>query len=243
MSGTSVYVQSTQYDAAGRLELRLLGSDQVRIDPYYRPWDVQGGRMHWLIGRVGSAGAFLQALEYAYDAVGNVSWIKDNLAGGVQTHSFSYDGMDRLLSAGAAPAGDGGEYSESYSYDSAGRLVNGPRGNSYVYGDAAHKHAVTAVSGGHSYAYDANGNLTSRTTGGQTLSFTYDAENRLVSVSGAATAGFVYDYVGDHYEVSGGVVKKYYTAGGQHIAATHGDALSWMLNDHLGDTEYIATLQ
>jgi RHS repeat-associated protein len=254
MSGSSLYVQSTQYDAAGRLELRLLGADQVRIDPYYRPWDTQGGRMHWLIGRVGSAGAFLQALEYAYDAVGNVSWIKDNLAGGVQTQSFSYDAMDRLLSAGAAPAGDGGDYSESYSYDSAGRLVNGPRGNGYVYADAAHKHAVTSVSGGHSYAYDANGNLVSRTSGGQTLSFVYDAENRLVGVSGAVSAAFVYDgdgrrvkgtvngvttyYVGDHYEVSGGVVKKYYSAGGQHIAMRSGGTLYWLLNDHLGGTAH-----
>ena len=254
MSGSSLYVQSTQYDAAGRVELRLLGADQVRIDPYYRPWDTQGGRMHWLIGRVGSAGAFLQALEYAYDAVGNVSWIKDNLAGGVQTQSFSYDSMDRLLSAGAAPAGDGGDYSESYSYDSAGRLVNGPRGSGYVYGDAGHKHAVTAVSGGHSYAYDANGNLVSRTSGGQTLSFVYDAENRLVGVSGAASASFVYDgdgrrvkatvngvttyYVGDSYEVSGGVVKKYYSAGGQRIAMRSGGTLYWLLTDHLGGTAY-----
>ena len=254
MSGSSLYVQSTQYDAAGRLELRLLGADQVRIDPYYRSWDTQGGRMHWLIGRVGSAGAFLQALEYAYDAVGNVSWIKDNLAGGVQTQSFSYDAMDRLLSAGAAPAGDGGDYSESYSYDSAGRLVNGPRGGGYVYGDAGHKHAVTAVSGGHSYAYDANGNLTSRTTSGQSFTLTYDAENRLVSVSGGAAASFVYDgdgrrvkatvngvtsyYVGDHYEVSGGVVKKYYTAGGQRIALRSGGVLSWLLSDHLGGTAH-----
>ncbi len=61
-------------------------------------------------------------------------------------------------------------------------------------------------------------------------------------VKGTVNGGTSYT-IGDHYEVSGGVVKKYYSAGGQHIAATHGDALSWMLNDHLGGTEYIATLQ
>jgi YD repeat-containing protein len=43
----------------------------------------------------------------------------------------------------------------------------------------------------------------SRTSGGQTLSFAYDAENRLVGVSGAASAAFVYD--GDGRRVKGTV--------------------------------------
>ena len=87
---------------------------------------------------------------------------------------------------------------------------------------------------------------------GESFTLTYDAENRLVSVSGAATASFVYDgdgrrvkatvngvtsyYVGDHYEVSGGVVKKYYSAGGRRIALRSGGTLAWLLGDHLGGT-------
>ena len=71
-------------------------------------------------------------------------------------------------------------------------------------------------------------------------------------MSGAATASFVYDgdgrrvkgtvngvtsyYVGDQYEVSGGVVKKYYTAGGRRIALRSGGTLTWLLSDHLGGT-------
>jgi hypothetical protein len=65
-----------------------------------------------------------------------------------------------------------------------------------------------------------------------------------VEVSGGASASFVYDgrrvkatvngvtsyYVGDSYEVSGGVVKKYYTVGGQRIALRSGGALYWLLN-------------
>jgi hypothetical protein len=35
--------------------------------------------------------------------------------------------------------------------------------------------------------------MVSRTTGGQSFTLTYDAENRLVSVSGAVSASFVYD--------------------------------------------------
>jgi hypothetical protein len=62
----------------------------------------------------------------------------------------------------------------------------------------------------------------------------YDAENRLVSVTGAATASFTYDgdskqvksivggvttyYVGQHYEKKGTMVTKYYFAGAARIA-------------------------
>ncbi|MBI3244282.1 MAG: hypothetical protein HYZ49_18540 [Chloroflexi bacterium] len=39
----------------------------------------------------------------------------------------------------------------------------------YTYSDTAHKHAVTGLSTGESYSYDANGNMTTRVEGGQTL--------------------------------------------------------------------------
>lgn len=84
----------------------------------------------------------------------------------------------------------------------------------------------------------------------QTLSFVPDAGNWLVSVSKCAT--FVYDgdgqrvkatvngvtsyYVGDHYEVSGGVAKKYYSAGGKRVTLRSGGTLYWLLSDHLGST-------
>jgi YD repeat-containing protein len=54
-------------------------------------------------------------------------------------------------------------------------------------------HAVAAA-GNNSYAYDCNGNMTTRTLGGNdTYTFTYDSENRLSGVSGAATNSYFYD--------------------------------------------------
>jgi RHS repeat-associated protein len=41
-----------------------------------------------------------------------------------------------------------------------------------------------------------------------------------------------------NHEVAGGVVKKYYSAGGQRIAMRSGGTLSWLLADHLGGTAH-----
>ena len=92
--------------------------------------------------------------------------------------------------------------------------------------------------------------MTSRTVNGQTFNFGYDAENRLVSVSGAAVASFVYDgdgnrvqstingttttFIGNYYSVTDSIVTKNYYSGTQLIAVRKGDALSYLLSDHLG---------
>jgi YD repeat-containing protein len=105
-------------------------------------------------------------------------------------------------------------------------------GVTYSY-DPNHAHAVSSLSNGNSYGYDANGSMTTRTVNGEAFNLGYDAENRLISVTGPnLTASFVYDadgrqvkaiingettlYIGQHYEavVNGAVtITKYYFAG------------------------------
>jgi RHS repeat-associated protein len=108
------------------------------------------------------------------------------------------------------------------------------------------------------YWYDANGNVTRRITPwGTDITLSYDAENRLTGVSGSATASYVYDgdgnrvkatvngvtsvYVGNYYEVTGGVVKKYYYHGSTRVAESSGGTLYWLLTDHLGGTNVTLT--
>ncbi len=71
----------------------------------------------------------------------------------------------------------------------------------YRYANTAHKHAVTLFSNGSSFAYDANGNMTSRVEVSGTRRITYtqvwSVDNRLVEVvSGTQHTQFFYDAVG-----------------------------------------------
>jgi RHS repeat-associated protein len=91
---------------------------------------------------------------------------------------------------------------------------------------------------------------------GSTYNLTYDAENRLTGVSGAATATFVYDgdgnrvkgtvggvtitYIGNYYEWSGSTATSYYYAGSVRVAMRQGSTLSYMFADQLGSTSVVA---
>ena len=91
------------------------------------------------------------------------------------------------------------------------------------------------------------------------LTWTYDAENRLTQVSGAAAATFGYDgdgkrvkgteggtttvYIGNYFEWKGSTstMVKYYYAGAERVAMRTGAADPlWLLGDHLGSTSVVA---
>ena len=126
-------------------------------------------------------------------------------------------------------------YSEGYTYNPTSGNLASKAGVSYSYTDTLHAHAVTLLSNGDSFLYDANGNMRKRTVGGSTYNLTHDGENRLVGVTGAVTANFKYDgdgnrvqgtlggvtttYIGNYYEWSGsGSTQYYYGSGSQRIA-------------------------
>jgi len=115
-----------------------------------------------------------------------------------------------------------------------------------------------SLSSGETYAYDANGNMTSRVEGGVTYTQTFDAENRLISVTvNSQTTTFVYDgdgnlvkkiapdgkvtvYIGGIYEVdlNGTTVTKttlyYPAAGAVRVIQGGNNNLYYVLKDHLG---------
>ena len=176
--------------------------------------------------------------------------------------SFTYDGLHRLITAGASGGTEGIYGPEIYGYDPTTGNLASKAGVTYTYTDTLHAHAVTALSNGQRYSYDQNGNIHWRyvnENGWKTYNLAYDAENRLTQVSGAATASFGYDgdgqrvmgveggittvYIGNYFEWKGSTstMVRYYYAGAERVAMRTGEADPlWLLGDHLGSTSVAA---
>jgi YD repeat-containing protein len=113
--------------------------------------------------------------------------------------SFTYDGMNRLQAASTTTIGEG-QYAQNYTYDpTTGNLSSKSDVGSYTY-SPAHPHAVTQA-GANSYGYDQNGNMTSRTVGGVVWTYSYNAENQLITIKKNNQLVSEYGYDGDAQRV------------------------------------------
>lgn len=257
------------YDTAGRMtsETTFGRSMSFQYDPASNrtritwPDTAYGGYVYDAMNRVAWAQFGSHGMGINYDGLGrrsNISRIT-----GANT-SYAFDASDRLTSlAQAYPAATANNVSESFTYNPASQVATRtlsnnlyawsghPTGTKNTTADGLNRDAdIAAVAGG----YDANGNLTF--DGART--FTYDAENRLTSVSGVAgqpamtlsydpngrlwqtSAGgsvtqFVYD--GDRltaeYDGSGNVLRRYLHGPGVD------EPLIWYEGAALNDPRYL----
>jgi RHS repeat-associated protein len=139
----------------------------------------------------------LQNLYYTYDAVGNITKIIDHSdTNAAKTMEYSYDDLNRLLTASSTNAANIQDYYQAYSYDAIGNITNKSDIGSYTYSSTGYTnpHAVTTI-GSTNYSYDNNGNLTS-STGGFTNTWNY--KNQLTeSGNYSATSTYAYDHAGN----------------------------------------------
>ena len=151
---------------------------------------------------------------YNFDALGRVGTIQENgsativsatyntkaelqsLVRGAATTSFQYDPISRPKSIADDLAGTAGDETSGFEYNPAGQIVSQTWSNS-AFAFAGRVNVTRSYSrnglnqytaaGPASFAYDANGNLTS--DGSST--YTYDPENRLLTATGMALATLV----------------------------------------------------
>ena len=169
-------ISNINYNAGGQLTKIAYGNG-VTSDYSFNP-------LTWRLDRLVSTGpgGTLQDFTYQFDNAGNVRGITDAVNSGTQ--SFTYDSLNRLVTATGARYG-----ALAYAYDQIGNMTT-KEGVTMAYGAVnSRPHAVLSTSSGLSFTYDASGNMTTRSgSGAGTQNLTYDAENRLVQVQVPPTA-------------------------------------------------------
>jgi RHS repeat-associated protein len=130
---------------------------------------------------------------YTYDNVGNrtsKTFVQQSDPDPISViASYGYDNIYQLTQTLL----DGG-LSESFGYDDVGNRTASLGVSPYLYNNS-NELTSTPLAG---FSYDENGNTTSKTDGNGTTNYTWDYENRLVSVStpSSGTVNFAYDPFG-----------------------------------------------
>jgi RHS repeat-associated protein len=193
MGGSSRTI-SHQYDAGGR-RTRLTHPDGTFYNYDYD----QLGRATAL-SENGSA-----VVTFTYDSFGRRAGTGFSSA----STSYQYDPASRLSGISHDLAGTASDQNFGLAYNPASQIVSRTTSNDAYASNTAYavnrSYSVNGLNqytaaGPATFGYDANGNLASD---GST-NFVYDAENRLVSASGARTAALAYDPLGRLFQVSGG---------------------------------------
>src|SRR5580700_2557613 len=148
------------------------------------------------------SGSTIDGASYTLDSAGNRTAKTDQLA--AVTSNYTYDAIYQLTQVTKA-----NNTTESYSYDPVGNRTASLGVSSYTTNAS---NELTATSNA-SYTYDSNGNTLTKTVGSNTISYTWDYENRLTNVTlpnGGGTVTFKYDPLGRRIEKSSSAATSVY---------------------------------
>lgn len=196
---TRNYATGIRYDVFGNRTRLVYGNNAVSTWTF----DPLTVRLKTIATTLGAKK--LQELGFTYTPGGNPSQLQNVLAPltassgnapGASTVTFTYDGVDRMLTAtGTAQLGATSTttYNLAFSYSTSHKLVQKNRGhqidgvaqpatslaNTYLYTTRPH---LPSKVGAIDILYDASGNATSRIGAGLNQGLTWDDDNRLVQV-------------------------------------------------------------
>lgn len=237
-------VHSTTYMADGQTAIvKYLTAPILSTTFTYNP------QRNWVTNILTRRGATpVQVWDYTHDEAGRITDALSNV--GTENWHYTLDTLDRLTFAHNIYASG---WDQSFSYALNGNMLTNSRLGTYTYplATAARPHAPTAA-GTRTFAYDANGNATRNGAVGATgtQSYTWDGENRLLSVAitGGTNANFAYApdgerlkkvsgstgiiYLGSDLELSAGVWTKYPIPDAVRVGTGTSPVTTWLVRDH-----------
>ncbi len=177
----------------------------------------------------------LQDLNYTYDNNGNITQVVDTSdTAGAKTVTYTYDDLNRMLSATATNVASGQSgYTYNYTYDALGNITSSPAG-AYVYDGTsasnwANPHAATSIAGA-TLTYDKSGNMLSD----EVLTNTWNYKQQLVQVEkDKNTFAYTYDHEGKRMRVMSDVEDTYYPNKFYSVDASDKKTKSVFVSDQL----------
>ena len=269
------YLYNIGYNAAGQITGLNLGNGGMGVTESYG-YDTQRGQMTSQTAT--KSGANLLNLTYSYQAAagqngatstagnsGRLMSISGTINSTTESAAFTYDLLGRLVTSNQTT--NSATAQRRFEYDRWGNrtaVYNQTTGGSLIQSVAIelvgpppaiptnHIASVGDGKGSVNYTYDAAGNVT--TDGAH--SYTYDAENRLVSVDAGATATYNYDHqnqrvkkaisgatvhyvleggqvIAEHNASTGAVLVEYIYSGSRMIAKVEGTVTRYFISDRL----------
>ncbi len=248
---------NTSYDGAGRVNgVTGTGSKNYATSILYAP---QGGMTSLALGNLLTESTAYNnrlqptsisvgtrvSLGYAYGTSnnnGNVQSQTITAPGLSLTQTYGYDWLNRLTGMNETSG-----WSETFSYDPYGNRTGGSSSSPYMPLQIPTINAQTNKITAANHSYDAVGNLIQGLGADQLVkTYTYDADNRLVTFNGSAAT---YSYDGDGRRVKkvvgSATTVLVYDAHGQMVAEYSNQApptsggTSYVTADHLGSTRLV----
>jgi RHS repeat-associated protein len=207
--GAGQGIISYSYDAVQRLTTITSSQGGTAGSQVVFTYD-SGGRVTAVSRTIGGSGTAVNS-SLSYDNANRVTTLTHQIGGGssLATYLYGYDNANRLTSENDTSGTY--TYNATYTYDNANELtgVSGTHPETYTYDSGGNRNStgyttpansgneLTASPGGITYAYDAEGNLVSKTQGTTTTTYAYDYRDRMTGVtikSGGGTTVETYTY-------------------------------------------------